>query len=188
MPTCGTKFYRFDGARKKLYCEDFSVDEKKTIIGALRPGGAAGRPAEKHRGEPIEDRDNQITFSALDQAAPLDKGKMGPRLREAQGDKGNSRALIPAFSIQLGGSTSINVTRPGIDKAYGVRKLHETLGIAVADMIFVGDAIFPGGNDYPAKQSGAGSIRVRDPHETKRVVEAICVCLETGDSHRQIAS
>ena len=78
--------------------------------------------------------------------------------------------------------------RPGIDKAYGVSKLHETLGIAVADMIFVGDAIFPGGNDYPAKQAGAESIRVRDPHETKRVVEAICACLETGDSHRQIAS
>jgi phosphomannomutase len=54
----------------------------------------------------------------------------------------------------LGGSTSFNVTRPGIDKAYGVGKLHETLGIALADMIFVGDAIFPGGNDYPAKQSG----------------------------------
>jgi len=55
-------------------------------------------------------------------------------------------------------------------------------------MIFVGDAIFPGGNDYPAKQAGAESIRVRDPHETKRVVEAICACLETGDSHPQIAS
>ena len=96
--------------------------------------------------------------------------------------------LIPTFSIQLGGSTSIDVTRPGIDKAYGVRKLHETLGIAIADMIFVGDAISPGGNDYPAEQAGAESIRVRDPHETKRVVEAICACLETGDNHRQIAS
>ena len=94
--------------------------------------------------------------------------------------------MIPKFSIQLGGATSIDVTRPGIDKAYGVRKLHETLGIAIADMIFVGDAIFPGGNDYPAKQAGAESIRVRDPHETKRVIEAICACLETGNSHRQM--
>ena len=110
---------------------------------------------------------------------------MGSRLREAQVNKGDSRRLlIPTFSIQLGGSTSIDVTRPGIDKAYGVKKLHETLGIAIADMIFVGDAIFPGGNDYPAEQAGAESIRVRDPHETKRVVEAICACLETGDSHR----
>ena len=80
----------------------------------------------------------------------------------------------------MSGSTSIDVTRPGIDKAYGVKKLHETLDIAIADMIFVGDALFPGGNDYPAKQAGAESIRVRDPHETKRVIEAICACLETG--------
>ena len=36
-------------------------------------------------------------------------------------------------------------------------------------MIFVGDAVFPGGNDYPAKEAGAVSIRVRDPEETKRV-------------------
>ena len=78
--------------------------------------------------------------------------------------------------------------RPGINKAYGVKKLHETLGIAIADMIFVGDALFPGGNDYPAEQAGAESIRVRDPHETKRVVEAICACLETGGSHRQMAA
>ena len=80
---------------------------------------------------------------------------MGSRVRQAQGDKSDSRPLIPAFSIHLGGSTSIDVTRPGINKAYGVRKLHETLGVAIADMIFVGDALFPGGNDYPAEQAGA---------------------------------
>ena len=95
--------------------------------------------------------------------------------------------MIPGFSIRLGGATSIDVTRPGIDKAYGIKKLKETLGVPIADMIFVGDAIFPGGNDYPAKQAGVESIRVRDPEETKRVVEAICACLETGDSHRRIA-
>jgi phosphomannomutase len=79
----------------------------------------------------------------------------------------------------LGGATSIDVTRPGIDKAYGVKKLRETLDIAIGDMIFVGDAIFPGGNAYPAKQAGVESIRVRDPDETRRVIEAICACLET---------
>ena len=189
LPTCGTKFYRFDGAWKKLYSEDFSVDEKKKIIGALNQAvRQAGFKAEKHWGDLIEDRDSQITFSALGQAAPLaEKEKWDPDFAKRKTIKGILAPLIPTFSIQLGGSTSIDVTRPGIDKAYGVKKLHETLGIAIADMIFVGDAIFPGGNDYPAEQAGAESIRVRDPHETKRVVEAICACLETGDSHRQIA-
>jgi len=43
-------------------------------------------------------------------------------------------------------------------------------------MIFVGDALFPGGNDYPAKEAGVVSIQVRDPNETKRVIEAIVAC------------
>jgi len=180
LPTCGTKCYRFDGAWKKLYSEDFTGDEKKKIIGALDQAvGQAGFKAEKHWGEPIEDRDSQITFSALGQAAPLDeKEKWDPDFAKRKAIEAIFAPLIPAFSIQLGGSTSIDVTGPGIDKAHAVRKLQETLGIAITDMIFVGDAIFPGGNDYPAKQAGVESIRVRDPEETKRVIEAICACLE----------
>ncbi|MEI9899455.1 MAG: HAD hydrolase family protein [Hyphomicrobium sp.] len=90
--------------------------------------------------------------------------------------------MIPGFSVRLGGSTSIDVTRPGIDKAYGVKKLRETLGVAIQDMLFIGDALFPGGNDYPVKQTGVMSIEVRDPHETKRVIEAIVACLESEGS------
>jgi len=76
------------------------------------------------------------------------------------------------------GATSVDVTKHGIDKAYGVRKLRDVLHIAIDKMIFVGDAVFPGGNDYPAKEAGAQSIEVRDPHETKRVIEAIIACQE----------
>ncbi len=79
--------------------------------------------------------------------------------------------------MRLGGTTSVDVTKPGIDKAYGIRKLRDILGIAIDEMIFVGDALFPGGNDYPAKEAGALSIRVRDPDESKRVIEAIVACL-----------
>jgi len=52
----------------------------------------------------------------------------------------------------MGGATSIDVTKPGIDKAYGVRKLRDILGISLKEMIFIGDALFPGGNDYPLKK------------------------------------
>ena len=79
--------------------------------------------------------------------------------------------------MRLGGATSIDITKPGIDKAYGISKLRDILGIAIEEMIFVGDALFPGGNDYPAKEAGVVSIRVRDPDETKRVIEAIIACL-----------
>jgi phosphomannomutase len=85
--------------------------------------------------------------------------------------------LIPVFSVRLGGTTSIDITQHGIDKAYGIRKLRDTLGVAIDEMIFVGDALFPGGNDYPAKGAGALSIQVSGPHETKRVIETIVACL-----------
>lgn len=184
LPTCGTQFFRYDGAWKKLYSEDFGIDEKETIISGLNKAiDQSGFRATKYWGELIEDRGSQITFSALGQEAPLaEKKKWDPDFAKRKKIKEILEPLIPAFSIQLGGATSIDVTRPGIDKAYGVKKLHEILGIAIRDMVFVGDAIFPGGNDYPAKQAGVVSIEVRDPHETKRVIEATIACLESGAS------
>jgi phosphomannomutase len=184
LPTCGTKFYRFDGAWQSLYSEDFSVDDKQSIISAVNEAlDQSGFRAEKHWGDLIEDRGSQITFSAMGQEAPLDeKKKWDPDFEKRKKISAILKPLIPGFSIQLGGSTSIDVTRSGIDKAYGVMKLHEILGVAIQDMIFVGDAIFPGGNDYPAKQTGVMSIEVRDPHETKRVIEAMIACLESEDN------
>ena len=131
LPTCGTKFYRFDGDWKKLYSEDFSADDKKKIISALDQAvDRSGFRAEKHWGDLIEDRDSQITFSALGQQAPLaEKVKWDPDFAKRQKIEAILEPMIPGFSIRLGGATSIDVTRPGIDKAYGIKKLKETLGM-----------------------------------------------------------
>jgi HAD superfamily hydrolase (TIGR01484 family) len=95
--------------------------------------------------------------------------------------------LIPEFSVRLGGATSIDVTKQGIDKAYGIKKLRDTLGISIKEMIYVGDALFVGGNDYPAEQAGVISIPVRGPDDTKRVIEAIIACLDDGQQVRTFA-
>jgi phosphomannomutase len=184
LPTCGTKFYQHATGWKKLYSEDFTSEQKDKIIASLnKVRGEAGFAAAKTWGEVIEDRGSQITFSALGQHAPIEeKKKWDPDFARRQKMKALLDPLIPGFSVNLGGTTSIDITKPGIDKAYGIRKLRDTLGIAIADMIFIGDAVFPGGNDYPAKEAGALSIRVRDPHETKRVIEAIVACLSTKAS------
>ena len=125
LPTCGTKFYRYDGAWQKLYSEDFSAEEKEKIIGGLNKAiDQSGFRAVKHWGDLIEDRDSQITFSALGQEAPLDeKKRWDSDFKKRKKIKEILKLLLPDFSIQLGGSTSIDVTRPGIDKGYGVRKL-----------------------------------------------------------------
>jgi HAD superfamily hydrolase (TIGR01484 family) len=180
LPTCGTKFFRRgNGTWDELYSEDFDAGQKRKIIDALNKAVAdAGITTGKHWGEVIEDRGSQITFSALGQQAPLDAKKTwDPDFSKREKIKAILEPLIPEFSVHLGGSTSIDVTRPGIDKAYGIGKLRDTLGVAIDEMLFVGDAIFPGGNDYPAKQAGVYSIKVRDPDETKRVIEAIIGCM-----------
>ncbi|HEY0255805.1 MAG TPA: HAD hydrolase family protein, partial [Candidatus Methylacidiphilales bacterium] len=126
----------------------------------------------------IEDRGSQITFSALGQNAPLEeKKKWDPDFAKHKKMKAILDQMIPEFSVRLGGATSVDITKHGIDKAYGIRKLRDVLGIPIPEMIFVGDAVFPGGNDFPAKEAGALSIEVKDPHETKRVIEAIIACL-----------
>jgi HAD superfamily hydrolase (TIGR01484 family) len=180
LPTCGTKFYQYSGTWKKIYSEDFTAQQSEKIISSLQQSlTTAGFKAEKIWGEQIENRGSQITFSALGQQAPIaEKKQWDPDFAKRQKIKQLLDQRIPAFSVRLGGTTSIDITKPGIDKAYGIRKLRDTLGIAIDEMIFVGDALFPGGNDYPAKEAGARSIRVRDPEETKRVVEAILACLD----------
>ncbi len=179
LPTCGTKFYRrHDSAWENEYSEDFSGEDRDRIIDALNKSlDASGFRSTRHWGDVIEDRGSQITLSALGQDAPLtDKKVWDPDFRKREKIKAILESRVPGFSVHLGGATSIDITRPGIDKAYGIGKLRDMLGVAIADMVFVGDALFPGGNDYPAKQAGVASIAVRDPHETKRVIEAIVAC------------
>jgi phosphomannomutase len=182
LPTCGTKFFQYTGDWKKLYSEDFTAEQKEKIISSLKKAVAeAGFKVEKVWGDVIEDRGSQITFSALGQQAPLEeKKKWDPDFSKRKKIKAILDPLIPGFSVRLGGETSVDVTKPGIDKAYGIRKLRDLLGISLQEMIFVGDALFVGGNDYPAKEAGVVSISVRGPIETKPVTEAIIACLN-GD-------
>ncbi len=178
LPTCGTQFYKYAKDWEKIYAEDFSSEQKKKIISSLNQAiEQSGLKPEKVWGELIQDRGSQITFSALGQEAPLqEKVKWDPDFAKRKKMKAILDTLIPEFSVRLGGATSIDVTKPGIDKAYGNRKLRDILGIAIEEMMFIGDALFPGGNDYPAEEAGVVSICVKEPHETKRVIEAIIAC------------
>ena len=179
LPTCGTKFYQYKKGWKKLYSEDFTDDERTQIMDALNDAiKKSGTKVEKTWGEPIENRGSQITYSALGQQAPLDeKITWDPKFVKRKKIKAILDKTLPDFSVQMGGATSIDITKPGIDKAYGMNKLKQVLDIKISEMIFIGDALFKGGNDYPASTTGADCIQVRDPDETKRVIEAIILCL-----------
>lgn len=178
LPACGTKFYRYTTAWAPLYSEDLTKEEKLRIITALNQTTAQlGFETTNVWGAQIEDRGSQITFSALGQTAPiLEKKAWDPDFTKRKKMQEMLAKIIPEFSVGLGGTTSVDVTKPGIDKAYGIQKLEEMLHVGKPEMLFLGDALFPGGNDYPVKEAGVASIQVRDPDETKRIIETIIAC------------
>ena len=179
LPTCGTKFFEYKEKWTELYSEDLTAEEKKKIIDSLNKAATeSGYNVDRVWGNAIEDRGSQVTFSALGQQAPLaEKEKWDPDFAKRKKIAAILQKLIPEFSIRLGGATSIDITKPGIDKAYGIGKLRDTLHLSVKEMIYVGDALFPGGNAYPAEQAGVVSIPVKGPDDTNLVIESILACL-----------
>lgn len=159
MPTCGTRYYRWNAENTdwdQVYANDLSQDERERAIASLqRHAREQGVWEENPWGDIIEDRGSQITFSALGQRAPLE----AKRAWDPNGEK--KRALrdavavdLPDLEVRSGGSTSVDITRHGIDKAYGMAKLVEITGIAPAEMLFIGDRLDEAGNDYPVKAAG----------------------------------
>lgn len=183
MPTCGTRYYRFEKNHwQQVYAEDFKESEKQKIISALNKGiDQLGYREAKVYGDIIEDRGSQITFSALGQDIVDALGLEGVRLKEAW-DPDNQKKqklrdyvaeLIPEFEVRVGGVTSVDITKPGIDKAYGVRKLLEMQGLDKADIFFIGDRLAEGGNDYPVKAMGVDCMEISVWEETALAVEAM---------------
>lgn len=182
LPTCGTQFFRFVGGWTRIYSEDLNDQERQLIVSSLHKAlEQSGEAVAKIWGAAIEDRGSQITLSVLGQEAPLsEKEKWDPDFTKREKIAAILRPLLPAFAINMGGTTSIDVTKPGIDKAYGIGKLREHLGFSLSEMLFAGDAIFVGGNDYPVQEAGVDSIQVRDPRETAHVIQAVIACLGNG--------
>ncbi len=176
FPTCGAAFHRFEHDEWcKVYAEDLTEHEKKRIRVALEDALAHfGHNPPQLWGEMIEDRGSQITFSALGQAAPLEeKAEWDPDHKKRAMIREMLLKSIGDFDINYGGTTSIDITRKGIDKAYGIQKIVEVLGVAVSEMVFVGDRLEPGGNDHAAVRTGVRCIAVTDPDHTLQVIDAI---------------
>jgi len=179
MPTCGTRYYRYDVHKQNWamqYAEDLSDKDKREIISVLEASAKElGLWAENPTGDIIEDRDSQITYSALgQQASAEDKYQWADKNAAA---KQQLRALVaerlPNLEVRLGGSTSVDITRIGIDKAYGMQKMIDELNIHKSDIIFIGDKLAEGGNDYPVKAMGIDTIAVEGWEDTAFVIEGI---------------
>jgi HAD superfamily hydrolase (TIGR01484 family) len=178
MPTCGTRYFRFDVAAsewRQVYAEDLTAAQRAKIVAALDAGAdALGYRAKRLWGAQVEDRGSQVTFSALGQEAPVAaKEAWDPDGAKKRSLRDSVAKAIPEFEIRVGGSTSVDVTKPGIDKAYGISKLLELLAVTKKDVLFVGDQLREGGNDYPVKAMGVDCLEVSRWQDTALVIEAM---------------
>ena len=175
-PTCGTKMYKFeDGEWNKLYSLDFSDEEKQSILESmdevldlldLRP--------EKTWWELVEDRWSQITFSALGQQAPVEeKSVRDPDFKKRNVIKMELEKRIPNFSINSGWATSIDITMKWVDKSFWIRKIMENFPIEMDEILFIGDAVFPGWNDYPPFTIWVDSIKTDWVEHTKEIIRKL---------------
>ncbi|WAC66511.1 HAD-IIB family hydrolase [Agrococcus sp. SL85] len=176
MPTCGTQYFRLvDGEWQRVYAELLTQDEIDRAAEAVeRRAKELGLWEAETWGPRIEDRETQVTFSALGQSAPVEaKSAWDPDGAKKSALRDAVAKDVPDLEVRSGGSTSVDITRRGIDKAYGMRKLEIATGIPLTEMLFIGDRLDVDGNDYPVVGTGVPTLAVTGWEHTVEVVEGL---------------
>lgn len=178
LPTTGASLFIWDHEWISVYEFKLKGREIRLITEALNDVlSKTGFDKEPLYGERIENRLTQVTYSGLGQLAPLSEKEVWDPDQEKRKKIVKFLAKeLEDFSVKIGGATSIDITRKGIDKAFGIKRLEQYLHITkphIKDILFVGDALFPGGNDAPAKLTGVDCVQVESVKDTKTLIKAI---------------
>ncbi|HET9868902.1 MAG TPA: HAD-IIB family hydrolase [bacterium] len=173
----GTHYVRVDRAEGKaspveVYRLEFSPEERAEILRAFEA------LIEKYairsltdKADQLQDRSSQITLSAVGRHAP----EAAKRALDPDGVKrrewvGFLRGLLgDKYSLRVGGTTSIDVTPAGVDKAWGIRRFLKENGLRASECLFFGDKLGPGGNDAPALEV-VDCLEVRGPDHTLEIL------------------
>lgn len=163
-----------DGAWVEEYSHLLTEDERRRIIDALL-NAIAVLPELAHveaYGERIIDRGAQIAFTAVGVDAPQEvKLAWDPTTEKRAAVAQYLRSIVPGFNILIGGSSTIDITKLNTNKATGVRWYATYLNVQPSEMLYIGDALFPGGNDEVVIETGIRTIEVRNPGHTATIID-----------------
>jgi HAD superfamily hydrolase (TIGR01484 family) len=175
FPNTASRMYEYvDEKWQSVYGDDLTVGEVSKIKLAFEQAFKDigwQHPSELY-GEQIEDRGTQVSFSVYGQTAPL-------ALKHAYQGSSEDRRIelkkvldkyLSEFEVRVAGTTTVDVTRKGIDKAYGLKQIEKRLEVSISDMVFVGDALFEGGNDEAVKKTGVDTIEVKNSKDTEKII------------------
>lgn len=176
MVAQGTQYYTFDGAEWKLvYSFPLTDQQISAIDNALETAARElGLWTENPTGEINENRISQVTFSALGQAAGTEeKYAWDPDHKKREKIAARAKELAPEFDYEIAGTTSINVFVPGTNKTFGMNKLMEYVDLDKDGILYFGDMVQPGGNDYPVVEMGIDTIAVEKWQDTAYALRGI---------------
>jgi phosphomannomutase len=131
----------------------------------------------KNEDDLVEDRGSQISYSLIGHHETLEKKyAFDPgnekRLRILE-QKGEAVAALRSVGIDIvpGGTTCLDFFLDGRTKGYNVIRLIEREGWGSNECLYIGDALFPGGND--GSVIGVIPTRaIKDPDETFDVIKS----------------
>lgn len=175
LPTSGGALHEWEnGAWKKVYEERLTDTEaarvEHVMHEAIANAGVIDQTAQTW-GERVEFRGAQVALSALGQKAPPEqKRAWDPTHEKRQKLQTFIAGRLPGFTVKMGGLTTIDVTKNGIDKAYGIHQLCRRLSIDEKDTLYIGDELRKGGNDEAVYKTNAQARAVSSPTETEHVI------------------
>lgn len=176
LPTSGAKMYRYtNGTWDMTYCVAIPETLRREIVNIIyQTIHKLNFVPQQTWGPQVEDRQSQITFSALGQQAPPDvKLAWDPDTSKRVKIVDILQPLLPEVKVSFGGSTSIDIVQPGIDKGFGITKIMEYTHLTVSDILFIGDRLEPNGNDFPVIATGIDTLQIHSLFETKEEIKKL---------------
>jgi phosphomannomutase len=157
----------------EVYRQGFQPEEKAEIMAAFEALIASQKITPlTSREDQLQDRGSQITLSALGRHAPDHaKRAFDPEMRVREGWlKIMHASLGGKYNIRIGGTTSVDVTPKGIDKAWGITRFLEIRKLQPSEALYFGDKLGPEGNDYPARRV-LDAFQVENELDTLRLLK-----------------
>ena len=152
-----------------------TADERKNIHSTILTSVAESRIMADHADESrILDRETSIAFTALRHGATqAEKLAWDPTGTKRARLLALLRARLPEYETSIGGKTTIDVTKKGINKAYGVTWFAEKVYVPTSALLFVGDAFYAGGNDAIVIPTGVQTHATSGPDETDMLIDEL---------------
>ncbi len=174
LPTSGAELYEYrNGGWDKIYEKHISEIDATKIKVAIQEAVIASGIIDKNEetwGPYIEYRGGQISYSALGQLAPVAEKKEWDPKKEKRTvlQREITKRLPNGYTASMGGTTTIDIVKEGIDKAYGIHQLSRKTGIKESSILYIGDELIANGNDAAVFKTEVQTKAVASPTETAR--------------------